>query len=337
MQFSVVVPIYKVEKYINKCIESILSQTFTDFELILVDDGSTDKCLSICDEYSKRDSRVKTIHKTNGGLVSARNAGLLEATGRYICYVDGDDWVKSDLLETIVEKAIIPYEPDMVIFGAEKIFTDHTELLVDPVDEGLYDKKALNAKIYPYMMYDNRKPFCKGLVFPVAWNKVYKRELILEHYCKDERIRMGEDNAFVFECLVSSNEVYFCSNSLYCYNKINDGSMTNSYDSNRFRNNAWLTSYIETKLGGVSQAIDEQINAFKVYWLIMAVFHEMKCGRGIVEASKHIKSAIKENDSLQGISTQKLPRTAKAYIFLLKAHLYLPTVIATKISLVIKK
>ena len=94
--FSVIVPIYKVEKYLNKCIDSILKQTFQDFELILVDDGSPDKCPKICDEYAKKDKRVRVIHKENAGLVAARNTGIKEAKGDYICYVDGDDWISEN-------------------------------------------------------------------------------------------------------------------------------------------------------------------------------------------------------------------------------------------------
>ena len=103
MQFSVIVPIFKVEDYIERCIDSILAQTFTDFEVILVDDGSPDRCPQICDEYEKKDQRIRVIHKPNGGLVSARNAGIFAAKGDYITYVDGDDWIKPGLLQFVHE------------------------------------------------------------------------------------------------------------------------------------------------------------------------------------------------------------------------------------------
>lgn len=94
-KISVIVPVYNVEKYLSRCIDSIISQTFSDFELILVDDGSTDSSGKICDEYGKKDGRVKVIHKRNGGLSSARNCGLENAKGNYICFVDSDDWISS--------------------------------------------------------------------------------------------------------------------------------------------------------------------------------------------------------------------------------------------------
>ena len=96
-KLSIIVPVYKVEQYINKCIDSILNQTFTDFELILVDDGSPDNCGKICDEYAQKDERVRVIHKENGGVSSARNLGIDEAKGEYVSFIDPDDWIDLDM------------------------------------------------------------------------------------------------------------------------------------------------------------------------------------------------------------------------------------------------
>ena len=141
--FSVIVPIYKVEKYLNKCIDSILKQTFQDFELILVDDGSPDKCPKICDEYAKKDKRVRVIHKENAGLVAARNTGIKEAKGDYICYVDGDDWISENLLQTVWSKAVSKYDVEMVVYSAVRQFTDTQEQLPKSVPEGLYALRCL--------------------------------------------------------------------------------------------------------------------------------------------------------------------------------------------------
>lgn len=102
---SVIVPVFKVEKFLSKCIESILNQTYTDIEVILVDDGSPDKCGEICDLYAQRDKRVKVIHKENGGQASARNAGLEIATGDYISFIDSDDWIDKDMYEELLRVA----------------------------------------------------------------------------------------------------------------------------------------------------------------------------------------------------------------------------------------
>ncbi len=328
--FSVIVPIYKVEKYVRKCIQSILDQSFFDYELILVDDGSPDCCPQICDEYAKKDKRVVVIHKKNGGLVSARNAGLEIARGKYICYVDGDDWIDSKLLE-IVYKATKKYLPDMVIFNAVRVFQDRTESLPRGLDEGIYDKKELEKRVYPRMLYDPEQSFCHEFIFPVSWNKIYKRELLQKHYCKDERICMGEDSAFVYECLYYSEKIYFCEDVLYYYNQLNEESFIHRYDNNRFRNNKYLTEYVENNLGGKNSVLDFQINAFKAHWLIMAVFHEVKTKQPLLQSVKHIRTEINKTKVLETVNVKGLPFVAKVFLTLLKMHFFLVALLGAKI------
>ena len=138
---SVIVPVYKVERYIRKCIDSILKQSFTDFELILVDDGSPDKCGKICDEYAAKDKRIKVIHKKNGGLSDARNAGLDYATGGYICFIDSDDWIHKDLLKDNLER-LVSENADVIIFNYVEVFKETSiERLVVKTDNGeKYDR-----------------------------------------------------------------------------------------------------------------------------------------------------------------------------------------------------
>lgn len=329
--FSIIVPIYGVEKYLKKCIESILNQTFQDFELILVDDGSKDECPSICDKYAEKDKRIYVIHKKNEGLVSARNTGLKQAKGQYICYVDGDDWISEVLLETVNNMAIQKHLPDIVMFSAVKQFENSIEDIPYEVVEGYYDKNKLQKDIYPYMMYDKRKNFCQGLIFPVAWNKIYKSELIKEHYCKETQIRMGEDNAFVFECLYYAKSLYVIDQRLYYYNQLNTTSITSNYDENRFENNQKLFRYMQQQLGGISETMDEQLNAFKAYWVIMAIFHEVKCGKKMKYSYKHIKEKLKENDMVKNIHLKGLPLGAKCFMILLKFHLYFCCLFGTKL------
>ena len=109
---SIIIPVYKTEPYLRKCVDSVLAQTYTNLEVILVDDGSPDDCGKICDEYAAKDSRVKVIHKENGGLSSARNCGLDVATGKYIGFVDSDDWIDPDMYETLLG-LLLRYDADI--------------------------------------------------------------------------------------------------------------------------------------------------------------------------------------------------------------------------------
>lgn len=319
--FSIIVPIYKVEQYLSKCIDSVLKQTYDNFELILVDDGSPDNCPKICDKYAKKDKRVKVIHKKNGGLVSARNAGLNKAKGEYIFNLDGDDWLKNNSLEKLFEKAIKRYNPDVIVSNMTKVYSDKEEEISTLVKEGFYDKKALLEDIYPYMMWDYRKKFYTGLIFPSSGGKIIKRELLQKHYCKNEKIRMGEDNAFIFECMYFADNAFFLDDHFYMYVQ-SDESMVKKHDSTRFSNNKILIEYIEEHLGGMDKTIDSQINSFKAYWLMMAIFHEAKCKMPILESTKHVKNNIKKYKPIEDIKINALPFFPKLYIFFLRLHLY---------------
>ena len=149
MEFSVIVPIYKVEAYLPRCVDSILAQSFPDFEVILVDDGSPDRCGELCDQYRARDPRVRVIHKENGGLVSARQAGMSVASGDYIVHVDGDDWVAPDLLER-AHRAVRAHDPDVVSFPSVSTDGDAPGHRIDePIPVGLYDRQRICQEILP--------------------------------------------------------------------------------------------------------------------------------------------------------------------------------------------
>jgi len=173
MKLSIIVPIYKVEKYLRRCIDSILVQTFVDYELILVDDGSPDGCPAICDEYASRDHRIRVVHKENGGLSSARNAGLDIAQGEYIGFVDSDDYIRPDMYEILIHKAAET--------GAEITAIGYTE-----VDEnGDILRECMTAeedRIYCRSEFLNQFfPDTRWEIAPTAWNKLYRRELFASY------------------------------------------------------------------------------------------------------------------------------------------------------------
>lgn len=320
--FSVIVPIYNVEKYLDRCIQSILGQSYRDYELILVDDGSPDGCPEMCDAYASQDSRIKVVHKTNGGLCSARNAGLAVARGEYIVPVDSDDWLVDGALEAIWNKAIAPYVPDAVIFNAKKVFVDHEEKIPCYAEPGFYNRERMLSEVLPYMIWDKRQPFCRGIFNPAAWNKIYKRSILLSHYCTDERIRMGEDNAYIFECLYYSNSLCILDDVLYNYYQENAKSITSSYDAGRFSNNRLLVDYLVARLGGKEAWLDDELNAFKAYWLFMAIFHEARAGSGFRSGCKHIKREIEANRSADDIDCSRLPKAAALYLGLIRSGFF---------------
>ena len=162
---SVIVPVYKVEPYLRQCVDSILGQTFRDFELILVDDGSPDGCPAICDEYAEQDSRVKVIHKENGGLSSARNAGLDVAKGEYIAFVDSDDWIHPEMLDTM-QNRIQQHHADMAICGVESVYEDDGKIVHHTLTDAVLSQDDMVGKLATQAWY-----------YIIACNKLYRKKI----------------------------------------------------------------------------------------------------------------------------------------------------------------
>lgn len=202
---SVIVPIYNVENYLEKCIESIVRQTYKHLEIILVNDGSPDNSAAICEKYKNMDERIILIHKTNGGLSSARNAGLKIAKGEIIVCIDSDDWIHQDMIQ-VMYRNLEEYNADMSVCNFEikeangkksgKSFTHKIEIL----DR----EQAMQYAILPEKYYG------------FAWNKMYRKS-ILQDMLYDETIRKGEDSPFTCEYISKCQKIVYQDIPLYYY------------------------------------------------------------------------------------------------------------------------
>ena len=335
MQFTVIVPIYKVEEYLKRCVDSILAQTFTDFEVILVDDGSPDGCPQICDDYEKKDERVRVIHKPNGGLVSARNAGIFAARGDYITYVDGDDWLKPNMLQFVHDRMAESSAPvDMVIFGSENVYVDHVENMINKVPEGWYNRERLEKEVFPYLLSDRRNGFFIGtMIQGLTWNKPCRRELQQEYYVRDERIRMFTDVPMTYEILLNCNNIYICNEPLYLYNQMNTGSILATGKMNYLTKSfSYLVAYMQERMRGYSASMDQQLNDYPVHLIIRNAIWEIRKDQPFSQAVKAIKNGLKESGMLQYITLKGLPRNPKILILLFKLHLYTPAMLLCAIK-----
>lgn len=218
-KLSVVVPVYNVEKYLVKCIQSIVNQDYLNLEIILVDDGSPDRCPEICDEWEKVDSRIKVIHKTNGGLSDARNAGIEVATGDYIAFVDGDDFIKKNMYSKMMS-AISKTGAEIATCG-RYIYDGEVEKKYHCLDtEQLYDSKTALKEM-----------LCGGTIEEAVWDKVYKREL----FC-NIRFPVGEVNEDIIvmpKVLASSSSIIHVGEALYYYRKNNYGISKSGYNQRK--------------------------------------------------------------------------------------------------------
>lgn len=211
--FTIIVPIYNVAEFLPQCLESIHRQTYRNFEVILVDDGSKDTSGDICDNYVSRDKRFKVIHKENGGLVSARQAGIAAAKGRYIACVDGDDWISLDYL-SVFEAEVRDDYPDIVCCGYFNVNEKGKIRRALPNRKGNYDRREIEEEIFPMLIQTKQAQYFP----PTLWAKIFKRDLYKhEQQQVDVTINNGEDGACTIPCIFYAKSMSVLSACMYYY------------------------------------------------------------------------------------------------------------------------
>lgn len=271
-EISIVVPVYNVEKYLDKCIESILRQTFEDFELILVDDGSPDNSGKICDEWAKKDSRIKVIHQKNGGLPNARNTGINNATGRYIAFVDSDDWVEKDFL-SVLYSGITENNADIVQCNYSRVFDSGREDFIQYKNE-IWDRQHIEKVIMPQLA--NYIPVNMS---NSRWNKIYRSDIArkaIEY--GDEKIVMGEDFLMNIAAVALSEKVVILDTPpMYKY-RYNINSISTGYNKERKYNEKYFyknISDIATHFGYKSDKIHRSENWRYGYYIFECAISDL--------------------------------------------------------------
>lgn len=217
-KISVIIPVYMVEPYLCRCVDSVLAQTYKNLEIILVDDGSPDNCGAICDEYARRDARIKVIHKENGGLSDARNAGLDVCTGEYIAFVDSDDWIEPNMYEKLLSYAE-EHDAQIAVGGvSDELLTDSG---VTVVKTTMHNAVCVEVLANTEAM---RRYFHGSWA---AWDKIYRREIF-----EDVRYPVGEineDEAIVLCVLEKSSRVVYTNEVFYHYIRRPESITTNAF------------------------------------------------------------------------------------------------------------
>lgn len=252
---TIIVPVYNAEKTLNKCIDSIIQQTFTDWELLLINDGSEDKSEAICNEYSRIDFRIRIFNKKNGGVSSARNVGLDHAKGKWVTFVDSDDWIKPDYINNLL--AHTDEDTDLVISYAE-VFNDEVGRI-----ENYPSRKIINGEIDEIFIENDMHWHTS------PWSKLYRRSVIDKYklrFC--EGMHIGEDAVFLYSFILKSHVIFISSDTDYCYNAYSEGSLTKRINSLQEE----ILSYNE-----IYNVVDKLINfkgikdanaLYNLYWLV---------------------------------------------------------------------
>lgn len=302
---SVIVPIYNVESFLPRCLESLAAQACDDLEIILVDDGSPDHCPEICDSYAAKDSRFQVIHKENGGLISARQAGLRAATGDYIGFVDGDDWIEPNMYAAFYAQ-IEQYHPDMLACEFFYSYPDKEEKSQYQLHQTFYTRAELEASVFPTMLFYGR--FYQFGVYPNCWSKVYKKELLEKYlFPVDKRIRLGEDTAFTYPCLMDSNSLCFIDEALYHY-RVNHASMTKKYDPRLPE--IYILPYEALKNAGEAVRVDitTQLPYYLLYLVNFVIRNEASKSNPKSKEEKHmvLNMLLSNKDVLENIKKVEL-------------------------------
>lgn len=319
---SVIVPVYNVEKYIDKCVHSLISQDFPNLEIILVDDGSTDSSGKKCDEWKQKDHRISVIHKRNGGLSDARNAGLEIATGDYVGFVDSDDYIETDMYSLLVE-AIEKYDADISCCRYSKVFSD-----------GRVDRIGDNHQINVFEEIDCLKEYLYGKnIDPFVCNKLYKASLVNGNK-SDNPIRfingiVGEDNPFNTQILQRTHRMVVVGESKYNYLQSRPGAITNNVISQKKIDSIlWWNSirveckqkYPELEKYALRRQMIFYIGLYKTIWNMK---NYQQLGKDILSFIKEHKQEVLQDDLFEKeIKVSVIMLTTVPHIFLLLLKTY---------------
>ena len=327
--FSVIVPVYNVSIYLKKCIESILNQEFDSFELILVDDGSTDDSGNICDFYAKRDNRVTVVHKENGGLVSARISGSEVARGEYICCVDGDDWVSPFYFRSL-DKVVKKYSPDIISFGYVTQTGKNCASYKQRNKGGLYSKKDLTEKIYPILIQDaNAKYFIPSLCAKAIRAEIYKKN----QQAVNKQINIGEDAACSIPCVIDASTLYILKKDLYYY-RCNETSMTKKKRSYRWNSCYLLAEHLKDRVDFSVADFQSQYYRYVEHAFFNFAVSQFYNGKGYLTTRNDILSHMEIDLFKEAISNSKFGDSPKARFmdFCLKNRMVFPLWLYSRIK-----
>ena len=324
---SVIVPVYNVEDLLPRCIDSILAQTKKNIEIILVDDGATDSSGAICDEYAKKDERIRVVHKPNGGLTSAWKAGTMVANGLYLGFVDSDDWIDADMYERMWESAV-KYDSDVVVCGLVFDYEDPSipkRNEISAFEKEYYDRKELE-KLFPTLINDGR--FFGRMLQPARVTKLYRKELVNRNmvFCKEE-VSVGEDMQLTLPALMDAKSMSVIKDFYPYHYWFNQKSMTGKYDP-KYLDKIKIMANRMKKISREKAVYDfapQIINDFLglvVIGLKNGVIRNTEGKKSVIKIIKRYCNDKMVVEALKTHTMDKLPMTIKAFLMLMRMKQY---------------
>ena len=321
MTLSVIVPVYKSEKYLKRCVDSILNQMYTNLEIILVDDGSPDKCPQICDSYCKMDRRVVVIHQKNSGVSAARNAGLDKASGEYITFVDSDDYIDPHMYYSMME-IIKQYNCDVVMCDCIKEFLNYSESYTHNIRSGLYKEEQLKKEYYPHLL------IMENMEYPATisnWLLIFRNDTAFRSVRYIEGVRYSEDWLFGARILKQAESFYYMKGNTFYHYYMNDQSATHKYVPDKW--NDYEKLYFEMAkyfMKCKDYNFSEQLNRVLLFLIYNAVgeilsTHELKDTEKVKKSREILSKAyVRKMFSEIKIRSLQIPWKLKVLTYIFK-------------------
>ncbi len=329
MKYSVIIPVYNVEKYIDRCLKSIISQNYDDLEIIVIDNGSTDSSGSICDTYASEYSNISAYHIENHGVGSARNFGLSKARGEFIYFVDSDDYLVGNLFADFADKLVS--DLDLVVFSYYNSFEE--DLIEKSRTEkslpfkGNYDKDGF-IKIF-------KELFLSDMLYTV-WNKIYRREFLLENNLSFEQYELGEDVRFNLNVYRNVNRIFLSQDSCYVYVIGRKGSAMSSYNPKRIQYQLQELKMVDSLLSDWYLDSFDLDQTIKARILMSNIYNISKQNTQFSSKVEYVKDICENKDIKSFIHTEE--NDLKPFInYLLKQKRYSTVLFLKMVQALIKR
>lgn len=333
---SVIIPVYNVEAYLTKCINSVLTQTYKNYEILLIDDGSTDKSGLICENYANKYKNIYAFHKNNSGLGLTRNYGLNRAKGEYVTFIDSDDYVNKDYLKKLITPIFHDHNVDTVVGGFVQVNNSDNKLYKEEYNYQVYTNKNVKEKMFPRML--GSLPGVRDSIKPMVWNCLYSRKLITKFSLKfvSERRLISEDVVWDSDYFGVAGNVVIINSTDYYY-RFNPESLSQKYDTSRFLRIINFYKYMNAKLQEMNLDDEAQVRLKKGLFVALSACISQTKGLSILNSSKEIKYMCRDNlinSSIKKYPIKKLNYKQRFFLYLVKKKYSLMLALLSKLNLV---
>ncbi|EDM29040.1 glycosyl transferase, group 2 family protein [Lentisphaera araneosa HTCC2155] len=313
-------PVYNAENHLQRCLDTVLQQTFRDFEVILINDGSKDRTGLVCDRNAELDTRIKVIHKENGGTSSARNEGLKIATGKYIGFVDSDDWLELDMYKVMMEKTE-KHDVDLLISDYKRVYEDYAFEVVQPIREGYYNKDDMLKEYFPCLLMR------EDIDYPPTisnWACLFRKKLLNDNdIWYDTKTKYNEDFLFGAKAAYHAKSLYHLKGH-HNYNfYFNPYSTTAVYNTDKWGINLHVYEEAKNLFGNISEFdFTQQLKTTMIFFSFNAINEVAKSKVGFFKRYKEIKNILKHPYLKEAFHNYKYPKVKYKLRIMLFLHKY---------------